>query len=745
MMMMQGRRRRRTTEEDGKSKEEVGRSAKNVGETRKTTRTITTTRTFGEGIKAGRIAFADGTAFVPGPPAAAGGKDGKVAAAAASEDAAEDSSSAAKDGNHDTKKLSFVKKDDVGNSVSSAAAPAENSGGDGSKFPAVCNVCNDPGDLFCCDACPCGYHSSCHAPKIREIPEGDWLCMACNPKLNGGGDGAVGKKPDLFAILPPGYDISDAAREGSKDDNIDSAGQKKKEVSSRSERKRARDSRRKKNESKSNDQVGDQQEAKTVKVTIKEPTAKCSVCSKMGEEDAVLCRACDKYYHLECHDPPLDSKPKGRWRCNACKTANVKIPVELLASIPTEHSDFDISGKTLKVCVKGPEANCSECNEKGGETIWCRACDTSFHLQCHDPPLQSKPRGRWRCGKCKKSNTPAPKPRNKIKRETLLVNLKLFEGEHDDDCYICFNGGDLVCCDFCSKAFHMKCHIPPLPFIPDGIWKCCECSAVERKKKSRCGECKACTRDDCGKCTHCKDKPKFGGRGTTRKPCIKKICPYPRFAPPASATTVAGLITKLPSSSSPAPPSKSDRKKRSRDSVDGSNTRSKKRARFEDDVKKEAEEIEVEEESEDEFGGGPIVVKVKISSLRSAYMDSESIKIRKHINSARRDPKNSKAQDKACEFLRKYMTSPEAIKKMILFGGVEMICNAMKDHPDKSIVQAEACCTLAEMIWVDPTISTKLAHEGAINLIATCMDRFGNNVKVQQMGCGVFRALSYDE
>jgi len=49
------------------------------------------------------------------------------------------------------------------------------------------------------------------------------------------------------------------------------------------------------------------------------------------------------------------------------------------------------------------------------------------------------------------------------------------------------------------------------------------------------------------------------------------------------------------------------------------------------------------------------------------------------------------------------------------------------------------------MIWLDPAISTKLAHEGAIELIAICMGRFTTNLKVQQMGCGAFRALTYDK
>ena len=54
----------------------------------------------------------------------------------------------------------------------------------------------------------------------------------------------------------------------------------------------------------------------------------------------------------------------------------------------------------------------------------------------------------------------------------------LFEGEHDDDCYICDIGGDLVCCDYCSKAFHLDCHIPPLKRVPQGEFMCCECKAI---------------------------------------------------------------------------------------------------------------------------------------------------------------------------------------------------------------------------------------------------------------------------
>lgn len=74
--------------------------------------------------------------------------------------------------------------------------------------------------------------------------------------------------------------------------------------------------------------------------------------------------------------------------------------------------------------------------------VWCRACDMSFHLGCHSPPLQTIPRGRWKCGNCKAANIPLPKPKQKVKtKDDILASLNLFKGEHQDDCYICFNGG----------------------------------------------------------------------------------------------------------------------------------------------------------------------------------------------------------------------------------------------------------------------------------------------------------------
>eukprot|EP00041_Stephanoeca_diplocostata_P020942 m.479253 g.479253 ORF g.479253 m.479253 type:complete len:462 (-) comp21698_c0_seq10:242-1627(-) len=52
---------------------------------------------------------------------------------------------------------------------------------------------------------------------------------------------------------------------------------------------------------------------------------------------------------------------------------------------------------------------------------------------------------------------------------------------HEDYCYHCRLGGELLMCDFCDLVFHLGCLNPPLSKIPEGDWSCPKCTE-ERKK-----------------------------------------------------------------------------------------------------------------------------------------------------------------------------------------------------------------------------------------------------------------------
>ncbi|KAJ8319853.1 hypothetical protein KUTeg_001440 [Tegillarca granosa] len=55
------------------------------------------------------------------------------------------------------------------------------------------------------------------------------------------------------------------------------------------------------------------------------------------------------------------------------------------------------------------------------------------------------------------------------------------EDEHMEFCRVCKDGGELLCCDSCPSAYHVHCINPPLKIIPDGDWHCPRCAAEPLK------------------------------------------------------------------------------------------------------------------------------------------------------------------------------------------------------------------------------------------------------------------------
>ncbi|XP_047333264.1 protein CHROMATIN REMODELING 4-like isoform X2 [Impatiens glandulifera] len=57
-------------------------------------------------------------------------------------------------------------------------------GEDGSYYD--CVVCENGGDLLCCDICPNVYHLWCLTPPLEHVPLGEWQCSNCkesNPSV----------------------------------------------------------------------------------------------------------------------------------------------------------------------------------------------------------------------------------------------------------------------------------------------------------------------------------------------------------------------------------------------------------------------------------------------------------------------------------------------------------------------------------------------------------------------------------
>ncbi|XP_028327891.1 autoimmune regulator [Gouania willdenowi] len=60
-------------------------------------------------------------------------------------------------------------------------------------------------------------------------------------------------------------------------------------------------------------------------------------------------------------------------------------------------------------------------------------------------------------------------PQHQEGTDTPLVH------SNDDECAVCKDGGELICCDGCPQAFHLTCLEPPLITVPSGPWQCAWC------------------------------------------------------------------------------------------------------------------------------------------------------------------------------------------------------------------------------------------------------------------------------
>ena len=55
------------------------------------------------------------------------------------------------------------------------------------------------------------------------------------------------------------------------------------------------------------------------------------------------------------------------------------------------------------------------------------------------------------------------------------AEVEALDALNKSECSACGDGGDLLCCDTCSAAFHLDCLKPPLEAIPQGDWSCPKC------------------------------------------------------------------------------------------------------------------------------------------------------------------------------------------------------------------------------------------------------------------------------
>merc|ERR1719450_61670 len=104
---------------------------------------------------------------------------------------------------------------------------------------------------------------------------------------------------------------------------------------------------------------------------------------------------------------------------------------------------------------------CEVCKQ-GGEIILCDTCPRAYHLVCLEPELSEAPEGKWSCPICVRDGP------------TIVEEEE--DDEHMDVCRVCKEGGELLCCDSCPNAYHLRCIEPPLEEYPEHEWTCPRCA-----------------------------------------------------------------------------------------------------------------------------------------------------------------------------------------------------------------------------------------------------------------------------
>uniref|UniRef100_A0ABM5FKX0 Histone-lysine N-methyltransferase, H3 lysine-36 specific isoform X7 n=1 Tax=Pogona vitticeps TaxID=103695 RepID=A0ABM5FKX0_9SAUR len=208
----------------------------------------------------------------------------------------------------------------------------------------------------------------------------------------------------------------------------------------------------------------------------------CQICEKPGE--LLLCEAqCCGAFHLQCLG--LSEMPKGKFICTECSTG-------VHTCFVCKKSGENVKRCLLPLCGKYYH---EECIQKYPPTVMQNKgfrCSLHICMTCHaaNPANVSASKGRlMRCVRCPvayHSNDFCLAAGTVILASNSMICPNHFtprrgcrNHEHVNVswCFVCSEGGSLLCCESCPAAFHREClNID----MPEGSWYCNDCKAGKK-------------------------------------------------------------------------------------------------------------------------------------------------------------------------------------------------------------------------------------------------------------------------
>ncbi|KAF5307970.1 hypothetical protein FQR65_LT06537 [Abscondita terminalis] len=145
---------------------------------------------------------------------------------------------------------------------------------------------------------------------------------------------------------------------------------------------------------------------------------------------------------------------------------------------------------TLKIKLGKRKRGSSEDEVEGSANGSDRDSDMEFEQMLRDAEEQSTTKAEESANQPNETGDAAPQPRrkaktkigNKAKRKRKVKTSGKFPGgegeeqyEHQDYCEVCQQGGEIILCDTCPRAYHLVCLDPELEDTPEGRWSCPHC------------------------------------------------------------------------------------------------------------------------------------------------------------------------------------------------------------------------------------------------------------------------------
>ncbi|XP_035386674.1 chromodomain-helicase-DNA-binding protein 4 isoform X2 [Electrophorus electricus] len=78
-------------------------------------------------------------------------------------------------------------------------------------------------------------------------------------------------------------------------------------------------------------------------------------------------------------------------------------------------------------------------------------------------------------GSSRSSRTKNKKSKSSKKKKKVAEDADGYETDHQDYCEVCQQGGEIILCDTCPRAYHMVCLDPDMEKAPEGTWSCPHC------------------------------------------------------------------------------------------------------------------------------------------------------------------------------------------------------------------------------------------------------------------------------